>query len=387
MRKNISMSNKENSDDLVFVGSFVKQSESIADQRFSQAGMLFQKKFIEFCEPNKTIALIPIFYNQKDDAVSEDIKLKTVYIGSKNKVTEILSISKIIRIIKDTYLTTRLLSKEKTKNIFFYNIDIHNFIICFLAKYILRKKVYVVVADYVVYSSKIFNWIYNFILKKIDGVIVLSPAVLCNTNSSMLLGLVRESQLKMCSITKLKKKVLLSGSLDETTGFSLALKYFSKRDDIELFITGKPLRYSKVEFEQLLEEYVIPSNNIHYLGLLEYSEYLEVLDKCDIALSLRNPNDSEHEYNFPSKILEYLAASKLVISTKKYSGISEGILYYSAFTLEGIDYAVEKILTESSLDLNARKKRTYDFLEDNFSKETLNTIISELTNGVLNENI
>lgn len=368
--------------DVVFVGSFVKKSDSIDDQRFSQAGMLFQRKFIEFCQPIKTISLIPIFYNQKDDVISEDVRSKIIYIGSKNSFTDRLSISKIMRLIKDTFLSTRLLYKEKSKNIFFYNLDIHNFIICFLAKFLLRKKVYVIVADYVVYSSKFFNWVYNSILKKIDGVIVLSPAVICNPNSRVLLGLIRESQLKKVSIANVNKKVLMSGSLDETTGFSLALKYFSQHEKIELFITGKPLRYSKKEFEQLLDEYVTPSKNIHYLGLLEYDEYLEVLDKCDIALSLRNPNDSEHDYNFPSKILEYLAASKLVISTKRYSGIPEDVLYFSEFTLKGIDSTIEKILTESNASLNSRKQITYDFLSDNFSKNSLNTTISSLIDGV-----
>jgi hypothetical protein len=81
-----------------------------------------------------------------------------------------------------------------------------------------------------------------------------------------------------------------------------------------LFITGRPYEYKDSAFDELIEYYTSRFDNIKHLGLLDYEEYLVILDKCDIALSLRNPLDKEHQFNFPSKILEYLSKSKWIFN-------------------------------------------------------------------------
>ena len=55
---------------------------------------------------------------------------------------------------------------------------------------------------------------------------------------------------------------------------------------------------------------------IKYLGFVSDKRYYEVLSNADVLINPRNMELLQNQNNFPSKVLEYLATGREVISTK-----------------------------------------------------------------------
>jgi glycosyltransferase involved in cell wall biosynthesis len=159
------------------------------------------------------------------------------------------------------------------------------------------------------------------------------------------------------------------------------LNFFSTHTDYELYISGKPYCYSQNEFDGLLEKYVNKSTNIRYLGLLPLNEYYEVLNSVDIALSFRDSNDLQHDYNFPSKILEYLSFGKIVISTKKYPDIDDKLYFHTQANSESLKVTLDSIFLMSKKDLIERNTFVYNYLIESFTEKALINSIIKVSNG------
>jgi hypothetical protein len=114
------------------------------------------------------------------------------------------------------------------------------------------------------------------------------------------------------------------------------------------------------------------------LGLLDYGAYIAVLEKCDIALSLRNPSDLEHQFNFPSKILEYLSKSKLVISSLIYKDLPEDFLFISGFDSFSLGSTLDKIKAADETFVSQLRENIYTYLHSEFTESALKTISNKL---------
>ncbi len=105
---------------------------------------------------------------------------------------------------------------------------------------------------------------------------------------------------------------MYSGLLSRVTGVDLLLKAMeaNRKKNIRLVITGKG------NLEQLVRDAAQRDGRIDYKGHLAYKSYIEELQNADILVNPRNMGLPENQNNFPSKILDYLATGKSVISTK-----------------------------------------------------------------------
>tara|TARA_B110000027_G_scaffold78048_1_gene83071 strand:- start:5858 stop:6946 length:1089 start_codon:yes stop_codon:yes gene_type:complete len=351
-----------NKSNILFIGQLVPEIEAQSDFRISQAGNNYQHKLIRNLNPISSISIIPIFYDKKILVNDE----KIVYINKKLKFLY----NRLFRVIFDTFSTLNIIMKMNTNNLLFYNIDKQTLLTIMLSKFILRKNVLLIVADNPNYKQiSFYDRMIYFIIRKIDGVLVFNSSVLLNDNQQLLHGLI-DKEMIINNQKKINKNIIFSGSLGKTTGFELALNAISKRSSITLFVTGKAYGYTKDEFETLINKYS-KFKNIKYLGLLNYDEYIKVLKKCDIAFSLRDPSDLEHQYNFPSKILEYLSQSKIVISTLEYLGFENKFLFRTDFNSKSILKVIDKIYQLDNTYIVNHKIKTYDYLHNNFTKKTL----------------
>lgn len=117
----------------------------------------------------------------------------------------------------------------------------------------------------------------------------------------------------MARYQKGQKLVLMySGLLSHVTGVDLLLEAFSGIKDpmLELVITGKG------NLESMVKGYERSDSRLHYYGQLSYGEYLKRLREAHILVNPRNMYLPENQNNFPSKIMEYLASGRKIISTR-----------------------------------------------------------------------
>ncbi|CAM3967725.1 Glycosyltransferase [Vibrio vulnificus] len=358
---------------MILITNKVKTCDNLKDQRLSQAGLNYQAKLSEFLNPELELSLVPVFldYDYDNEEGSKHVFVNTI--PRKGRFFRSL------RYITDSFKLFFLACSSKEKSVLIYNLDIHNLLFVFLNVYFSSKKNYIVVADYIVHKRHFTKVIFDFIYKKVDGVIVLNDRICINENTQLLAGLVRSGDVVQSKKFVSINDAIFSGSLGKTTGFELCLEAFSKLPDIRLNITGKPYHYSENDFNFIISKFN-SFENINFYGLIPMDEYKSLLEQSEIAFSLRDPADMEHDFNFPSKILEYLAAGKFVISSKMYSFIPEGILFYCDFNTDSLVKAVKKVQSLSIEEQEAYKIRVYKFIMDNFTESRLIDCLNRLEN-------
>ena len=350
---------------------------STIDKRISQAGNNYVNKLIQLLNPKLTISLLPVFLINYDLTRYNDYKY--ISISSNSRLPYRFHL--IYRLFIDTFKAFVLIKKRDVDNILFYNLDKQNFMLVCLVKLFLRRKTFVLVADHWSFNnSTFFERFVNYLLNKVNGVVVLNSNININANQVILPGLLLENDIILNSTGILNKNILLSGSLGKTTGLLLALDCLSKNSDLNLYISGRPYKFNKEEFDHIINKYVNNYPNIHYLGLLSPDDYLDLFDLCDICLSLRDPSDKEHKFNFPSKILEYLSKSKIVISSINYNDIKEDLLFLSEFNSESLMLTLEKIYNLSEQKIIDHRYLSHKYVLDNFCEKSLKFSINKLIN-------
>ena len=106
--------------------------------------------------------------------------------------------------------------------------------------------------------------------------------------------------------------VQYAGILEPVTGIDRLMEAFHSIEDASyvLRISGKGSLAADVKEMAVMDE------RIQYLGCPAYEQYMSNLYQADILVNPRNMELKENENNFPSKIMEYLATGKYVVSTK-----------------------------------------------------------------------
>lgn len=112
-----------------------------------------------------------------------------------------------------------------------------------------------------------------------------------------------------------KLRIMYAGVLNEVTGIPLLLQAIEriKNPKAEFIFTGRG------EWQEQILAAAKKDGRIHFYGSLEYTGYLKELKNSHILVNPRNMKLPENQNNFPSKIMEYLAAGRVIVSTK-YAG-------------------------------------------------------------------
>jgi len=146
--------------------------------------------------------------------------------------------------------------------------------------------------------------------------------------------------------------LMYAGKLDELRGIPLLLQAFSllSGDQYRLWITGQgPLRE---QVEQAAKE----DPRITYWGFLPYAEILSLYRKATILINPRCTKSLATRYQFPSKVVEYLATGKPVITTctadveEEYRGL---VLALRDETPEALARLIDQVARMGSADRNA----------------------------------
>lgn len=146
-----------------------------------------------------------------------------------------------------------------------------------------------------------------------------------------------------------KLKVVYVGALLNDRLLIESIKQIIELKDVELFIGG----YGILEKEIL--DYSTISDNIHFLGQMEYKHVLELENSCDVMFATYNPDVENHKYSAPNKIYEAMALGKPIIVCRgtgidlivDEEGIGISISYNGSEFLEAILNLTSKEIRET----------------------------------------
>lgn len=202
----------------------------------------------------------------------------------------------------------------------------------------------ILIADYSEISEmhslprKIHAWLCQREFKKYDNAIVLAHNLekKLNKNCKTLFvpGGIDIDKFKTIKAPHKQGKLvyMYAGLLSTVTGVDILLKAIelSKNEDIEFWFSGKgDLKDSVLAAEKR-------DHRIKYLGFMSEKEYFSTLEKTNVFINPRNMQLPQNQNNFPSKVLEYLATGRVVISTKfsEYKYFTDNFTLYDGTQIE-----------------------------------------------------
>ena len=157
----------------------------------------------------------------------------------------------------------------------------------------------------------------RWLMPRFDGLVVVSDAIVRDFGLRVphirVEGGVRESVFPGIAprMDSADFVIVSAGSLDEPNGFSVLLQAFSKLrgDHYRLRIAGAgPL-------EAEVRRAAAQDSRIEYCGYLAFEEVLRLYASADVLINLRLTKSVNTKYFFPSKLMDYLASGRPVITT------------------------------------------------------------------------
>ena len=302
--------------------TLVPEKYEVEIKEISNAGNRFISNFCTKLEEWDSVEILSYIGININSALQDEICSLSVKSNSKIKYC-----FRSKKIIKGVLKMMQIIWCEMKRNdcIITYNV-IYAWIFAPICAKIMKKKSFLILADYsptISYTSKIqqlYAKIQQFFIRRYDYVIGLSE----NTKkylTSKQIFLCLEGGIDKGFYDKFEQyrvpqrnkiTLMYSGILEKVTGVDLLVNAFSQADveNVQLVITGDG------SLRECLEQVANVSNNITYLGCIPYEEYISKLQEADILINPRNMSLPENQYNFPSKIMEYLATGKMIVSTK-----------------------------------------------------------------------
>lgn len=306
---------------VIFCGTYMPLELARKLKYSSEAALKFQRNLLhEFKKENSVEVLSYIPYN---DEIINSLE--------ENNIVEEVTVNYIKKIDHKNYFNLliayfkrlNLLLKNK-EAVLLYNYNYINLFTVYLAK---RNKVkaFLILADHDNYKSqknilkKILIKLYEHNIKKFDGVIFLSDFLskeIYTKNKLKIEGGIQIDKYLNLSKPTIKDstiKIMYSGSLEKVSGIDMYIEAIKKINltNIEFVFTGKG---------DLVDQIIAQSDSrIKYKGMVSEKEYYKLLEEANILVNSKNMNLLENKNNFPSKILEYIASGRTIISTK-FSG-------------------------------------------------------------------
>ncbi len=349
----------------LFVGQFTENDATPIPVGVSFAGNYYQRKLRSVVNIEHSLSLI---YSEDRNAYVSNHDLEYVHLRQDKIVFNLYSVLKHLRLISR--------NRKRIKKVLFFNLNFYSLFFYYYLVLFRTTKIVVLLADAGFIVEKNFkSRILRYSLKYASGFLALRdfPELRkFKVKIEVMPGIVTDTQVDFQS-PRISNTVLLSGSLGVTMGLLLALEFFSKQKDLKLIISGMPYLMSDAELQEIIRKY--NCEQIRFLGALDYSEYVKILNTTEFSLNLRNPVDIEHNYNFPSKILEYMASGLIVISTVKYPELPDALYYYTEYSVSGLNDCFHKILDMNIEHKVSNKTNAYNYVINHLSGDVLKSKI------------
>lgn len=157
----------------------------------------------------------------------------------------------------------------------------------------------------------------KFFIKRLDGRIVINESIIKhyapNEHYVLIDGGINEQIINRLFPLEPSENsdfvFVCAGMLWEQNGTRLILETLKQYPSLSI----KVIFAGKGNDVELIKESAKRDNRITYLGMLTIEQLFKVYERADVLLNLRI--EEEIDFHFPSKLLEYLATGKYVIST------------------------------------------------------------------------
>ena len=169
----------------------------------------------------------------------------------------------------------------------------------------------------------------------------------------------------------------LAGMLWNQNGTKLVLDCLSRNPDLNIIVNfaGNGQDVEKIK------EAAKTDSRIHYLGLLDPKELFNLYAKSDVLLNLRI--EEKNDMHFPSKLLEYIATGKHVISTPiahAERDYGDFITVLPEISSESLCYVIKQLLKIDSKVLLNKGLKARQFMIENRNWEVRTKQILEYIN-------
>lgn len=155
--------------------------------------------------------------------------------------------------------------------------------------------------------------------------------------------------------------IVYAGGLEQAYGIELLLKSFSliKDTSFRLQIYGRGQYADQIKTASLTDSRVILN------GFVSPDELRVLLAKANLLINPRQSNQSFTHFTFPSKIIEYMASGRPVLTTR-LSGIpveyNDFLYYFEDESPEGLAQMLQTIRAKADKELDEFGARARDFI-------------------------
>jgi len=344
---------------IIYIGMLTSDQEAERYREYSIAGNNLQNKFIRVSNPDETINIKPTSLTDRtSDLTNYGFSLGVLM----QRIVRVFRY--LATITKTIFKLYKSIKKQSRPITVFYNVDYYNFLLIQLA-FLLRSKIIIIAADYVSPPRTFLDRLFLMPYRQADGVIKLRKNNDFLGQNLLLTAIVDPNHGFDC-LDIGAKNVLYSGSIGYTTGLEIIIEAACKLPDVTFNISGPLFDLSSEDFYKRIKAARSSGGDVKYHGVLQNDEYLQLLRRCEIALSMRNPEDPDHNNNFPSKIADYFNNSRCVVSSIAYEELSKDSYVFSDFTSNDLSKVIRRLFDDESI-IFAYGKKGYEFAQQEFS--------------------
>jgi hypothetical protein len=321
--------------DIVYVGSLA--TEAIADtygiNTYSLAGEDKKRNVISSLQSTGTSVTVvsPTFATDGSVTVRSggrfyDEDLETpVHVPP---LVGILGLSYPILAITTTFTLLSLLVRERPGAVVFYNLQLPTTVPAMAARTVFG------VAAVLEYEDGMFvdpetakpvrlfsEWLFRLFADRIDGAVCASGPLadrLPTTNTVVFRGFPSvgmPDELPKPSEDGGPPVVMFAGRFDDVRGIDTFLdaipKVEERTDEVRFWVSG----YGDDERCEQVAERVSTFTRATYFGTLPWEEYRQRIVSATVLVNLQDPALPISQYTFPSKLLDFMSAGRLIVST------------------------------------------------------------------------
>jgi len=176
--------------------------------------------------------------------------------------------------------------------------------------------------------------------------------------------------------------VMFAGHFDKVRGIDTFLSVVPDVDseDVTFWISGTGKDHEIERVREAVDR--LDDDRVMFFGTLPWEEYCERLISADVLVNLQDPDAKISEYTFPSKLLDFMSAGGLIVSTDM-SDLAETFddeLLIAGTTHEEVVEALEAAV-EMARSGSGRRDAGREWVNQNCTSERIGEAAMEVINA------